>query len=190
MITGIIPAAGDSRRMGAWKPMLPVDGIPMISRAVNALLPLSIPVIVVTGYRGDELEAYLRGSFPEVACIRNRAYHEGMLTSVKTGLSCLDEESDALILPADLPLISSKHILPLLDIWKHSSAEVLRPRSKEQPGHPVILSSAAVQYSLNTSGPESMQELLVPLSHEFAELSDQAYYLDADTPEEYRKLTL
>src|SRR5208337_5057041 len=48
-IPAIVPAAGESRRMGRPKPLLPFDGRPLIGRVVSALrLGGASPVLVVT----------------------------------------------------------------------------------------------------------------------------------------------
>ena len=99
-IEAILLAAGYSSRMGRLKSLLPIGGTTVIRRQAEVLDGLTDRTIVVTGYRGDEVEAHLSGS--RVTTVRNQAFAEGMFTSVKAGILALDQEVSAfLILPVD-----------------------------------------------------------------------------------------
>lgn len=186
MITCIIPAAGTSSRMGAWKLLLPISGTPLIFHTIEALLGLDLPILVVTGYRAVELESMIRRSYPAVKFVRNSTYQLGMYSSVRSGLSCIDRGSDALILPADMPLITKKHIEHILERW--NSKDVLRPRCEGIPGHPVLVSSLIAQASAAAPDLQSMQQLVQRYPIAYVETKDRAYISDADTPQEYRHL--
>ena len=59
-IAGIVPCAGLSRRMGAFKPLLPFGNGTIIRGTVKSLLDAGVSkVIVVAGYRADEIEEEL-----------------------------------------------------------------------------------------------------------------------------------
>ena len=102
----VLAAAGLSSRMKAFKPMLPFGGT-TISRHLAALIKsLGVnPVVVVTGYRGEELENHL--SAEGVRFVRNERFRETeMFESVKLGIqSVLGECERVLIMPMDLPAI-------------------------------------------------------------------------------------
>ena len=51
----VIPAAGRSERMGTWKPVLPFGGSTIIQTVVTAALRARARVILVTGYRAEDL---------------------------------------------------------------------------------------------------------------------------------------
>jgi len=104
----IICAAGASRSMGQWKPSLPWPSRPRLSvsgadavkssnprttgepwlvdAAVTAALEAGCRVILVTGFRGDELEARF-ADWPEIVLVRNEQWETGMVSSIKVGLS-------------------------------------------------------------------------------------------------------
>ena len=58
-LPAIVLAAGLSSRMGLFKPLLTLGGEPLIQRVIDALVESGgiSDVIVVTGYRGEELTA-------------------------------------------------------------------------------------------------------------------------------------
>src|SRR5437870_5713152 len=61
MRTAIVLAAGESRRMGTLKPLLPFGSGSVISQVVRSLQASPIDaLLVVVGHRGDEIAANLR----------------------------------------------------------------------------------------------------------------------------------
>src|SRR6266851_4172425 len=103
MRTAIILAAGESRRMGTLKPLLPFGSESVIKQVVRSLQACPIDaVLVVVGHRGDEIAAHLsecgmrngecglglaRGAprksafpIPHSAIVPNPDYARGMLT--------------------------------------------------------------------------------------------------------------
>ena len=62
MRTAILLAAGESRRMGTLKPLLPFGSGSVIEQVVRSLQASPIDaVLVVVGHRGPEIAAHLRG---------------------------------------------------------------------------------------------------------------------------------
>jgi CTP:molybdopterin cytidylyltransferase MocA len=56
----VIVAAGLSSRMGDYKPLMEIGGVSVARRVVRAFTRAGVsPIVVVTGYRADELEAHL-----------------------------------------------------------------------------------------------------------------------------------
>ncbi len=190
MISCIVPAAGLSKRMGRWKLLLPYEGTPMLFHVIEALLPLEVPIVLVTGYQGEELTEIVRAVYPSVEFAHNSGYKEGMYSSVRTGLAAISPSDDALIIPGDLPLLRYTHIQPLAALWEELSTDSIRPRSNTLFGHPVICSPKVTAYALANQDLRSMHEALEPFHQEFFNSDEHAYYRDADTPEEYRHLNL
>ena len=67
MISAVVLAAGESRRMGTKKELLPIEGTPMIRLVVDKLLASSKidEVIVVLGAHADEVGLALSGIIDE-----------------------------------------------------------------------------------------------------------------------------
>lgn len=110
-LAGLILAAGVSSRMGAFKPMLPVDGQTMIRRVADMMRRAGAdPILVVTGYRGEALERHLEGL--NIRFIRNERYYSTqMLDSLVLGLERLEGETRrVLVSPADIPLVEAGRV--------------------------------------------------------------------------------
>jgi molybdenum cofactor cytidylyltransferase len=61
-VAGVVLAAGCSRRMGRNKLLLPIDGEPMVRRAVSRALDAGLaPVLVVLGHEAPQVREALRG---------------------------------------------------------------------------------------------------------------------------------
>lgn len=103
---GLITAAGVSRRMNGFKPLMELNGFPMVVMTVQSMRNAGIrDITVVTGYRGQEVCAALANM--NVSIVRNEEYAStDMLTSVKLGLRRLGGADGVFFLPADVPLTS------------------------------------------------------------------------------------
>lgn len=104
-VGALVLAAGRSSRMGgAHKLLEELAGKPMVRHAVEAALASSAaPVVVVTGYRADDVAAALDGL--DVIFAHNRDYAEGLSTSLAAGLAALPAEADAAIVClGDMPV--------------------------------------------------------------------------------------
>lgn len=64
LINGLIVAAGLSKRMGQFKPLMPLQGKTVIENAINSMLESGVhQVVIVLGYRADEVEHCLRSRY-------------------------------------------------------------------------------------------------------------------------------
>lgn len=188
-VEAILLAAGYSSRMGRLKPLLPIEGTTVVRRQVDMLCGIADRTIVVTGYRGEEVEAHLAGS--GVTAVRNPAFAEGMFTSVKAGIAALRPESTAfLILPVDFPLVTQELINRLIGEFKRSGAPVVYPSFSMRRGHPPVIAVECIPEILAYEGEMGLKGALKPFDHDAKYLAaeDETCVTDMDTPEDYRKV--
>src|SRR3712207_4165472 len=96
MITGIVLAAGRSRRFGSQKLLASVGGVPLARRSVESLLTSSLDeVVVVVGSDAAAVGASLAGL--PVRVVVNEAYADGMSTSLRAGLDGLSPTCEAVL---------------------------------------------------------------------------------------------
>ena len=138
-VAAIIISAGESTRMGRLKALLPWHGLPLIEYQISNLLQAGIvQIIVVLGYRYEELSRHVKGL--GVKYVVNHNYKLGKTTSIKAGIGALKEEvSDILILSVDQPRPAAL-IYSLINTHKKSQALITSPRYGKRGGHPVIFS--------------------------------------------------
>jgi len=191
-VAAIVPSAGLSRRMGSPKPLLPLDGKPLIVRVLDALAaarPIA-PVIVVTGHQREEVCAAVAGR--DVVLVHNPAYAEGeMLSSIQAGLRALPPTGvDAVMIAlCDQPLVRSQTITQLLTGWSRARPRVLLPRYNGRHGHPIILSAAGIDEIQSLDGKRGATLKDYTSRHERLDLDvdDPAVLHDIDTPEDFHR---
>lgn len=186
-LAGLILAAGLSSRMGAFKPTLPVGGQSMIRRVADMMRRSGAsPIVVVTGFRGEELERHLEGL--DLRFVRNERYYETqMLDSLLLGLEQLPANTRRVLLsPADIPLVAPETVDALLA----AEGEFVRPLFRDKPGHPVVLSRSIFPALKSFHGEGGLKgavnALGVPITD--VPVEDRGTLLDCDTREEYDAL--
>ena len=191
MIAGIILAAGEARRMGQLKQLLPLGGKPMIWHVANAACGSRLdPVLLVTGAGSDAVVSSLR-EFP-ITTIHNENWADGQSGSVRTGIRELPEETEAvLFLPADQPLISAKLINALIDAYYRSGQSIICPFYGVQRGAPVLFGWKEWKNALSTlTGDQGARQLIIahPEAVHRMEVDSGELFWDVDTPEDYQRM--
>lgn len=191
-IRALILAAGLSRRMGEFKPLLPLRGRTLIENSVESVLAGGADTaLVVTGYRAAEVEAVLARSFgPQVQFVRNEAYAStDMMRSVQIGAAALPACNAFFLLPGDMPVIAKETFSKLLAARKASSAPVFFPSLKGYRKHPPLIDATLIPEILFFDGDGGLRELWK--IHEetiiTVPVDDPGVWIDLDTPEDYKK---
>jgi molybdenum cofactor cytidylyltransferase len=138
MISAILLAAGQSRRMGKPKLLMPFGRSTIIEQAVDNLLGSAIDeVVVVLGDRAEAISQLIADRPVKLAV--NPDYEQGMSTSIIAGLGLVDREADAVMLAlGDQPLIDSQTINQLIDGYNNHYKGITIPIYQGVRGHPVI----------------------------------------------------
>lgn len=186
-IGAVVAAAGLSSRMGAFKPLLPIDQTPVIERCARNLLNAGVSeLVIVTGYRSEEIQACLQ-NLP-VKFVNNERYAETqMFDSICLGLQALTGYHDRiLVTPGDVPLVSQNTILRLIQ----TSGEFVSPVCNGISGHPVILDAAILPGLLSFHGEGGLRGAIVAngIPIHLIETEDIGMTIDLDTPEDYSKV--
>lgn len=190
-IAALVLAAGRSSRMGAKNKLLcPVDGIPLVRRAVNAACASrACQVMVVTGHGADDVEAVLVDR--PVSSVRNPDFAAGMSTSLRCGLRALPTDIDgAIILLADMPHITAADIDCLISAFDPDDPAVLVPEFGGQRGNPVLWPRRHFAEMAAISGDKGARGLLQQYAQEVRTVSlpSRAIFTDVDTPADLQAL--
>ena len=187
----VILAAGRSSRMGALKPLLPAPGGTVLSREIGILARAGVRrTAVVTGHEAEQIETACAG--PGVEFVHNGEYAStGMIDSLLLGLAALPGELEgAFVLPADAPGFSLFTLRREQEALASGGADVIRPVADGLPGHPLLLRRSFFPLVRDYDGPEGLRGLLSLHGERVRELPlpEPGLALDADTPEDYRRL--
>ncbi|MEC6796418.1 NTP transferase domain-containing protein [Photobacterium sp. S4TG1] len=184
MVDCVIPAAGLSSRMGAWKPMLPYCGRTLLDISIEHALVCCSKVIVVAGYRSDELMRRYQ-HHPQILVVVNPDYQQGMLSSIQTGIKAVTS-SRFFITHADMPCIDPHVFTQLL---KASHTGVIFPGNQDQTGHPVFIDATLIPRILALPATAKMKQVLQTGEEQYLQLdASSGIYHDIDTPEKYQQL--
>ena len=188
MRTGaVIVAAGMSSRMGEFKPLLQLGGLTFVQRVVSNFQQAKVfPIVVVTGYRAQELERHLARL--GVVCVRNPDYARSeMSDSARLGFQYILDKCDRVFFtPVDIPLFTCGTVQRLMD----SPAPVAKPVCGGRAGHPVLLSRPVVERVLQSPAQGGLGRAIARCAPftELVPVEDGGVLLDADTPADYRQL--
>lgn len=186
--SGIVLAAGRSRRMGESKALLTVGGATFLSRAVAALRNGGCaPVVVVTAADApaEAAEAEAGGA---VVVVNDRADAE-QVDSLRLGLAALpDSAGAAVVLPVDHPLVRAATVTALVDAWRSAPDAIVRPVHGGTPGHPTLF-PRSVWPALSGALPRGARSVVDDPGHVTVdvEVDDTGVTADVDTPEAYAR---
>ena len=141
-VVGVVLAAGESRRMGRLKALLPFGPHTVIEHVLQPLLQADLAAVtVVLGHRAADIAAVLEGL--PVQLLHNPQYQHGMTTSVQVALRDITPVPEAYLLAlVDQPHLHLEIIQQLLAAFAHTRKGFVIPTYEGQRGHPIILSAA------------------------------------------------
>ena len=186
-IGALIVAAGMSRRMGDFKPMLGIGSISVAQRVVATLTQAGISkIVMVTGFNATALERHLAGN--GIIFLRNEDYESTqMFDSVKIGLNYLHDKCDKILFtPVDIPLFTAKTVKKLME----SNDDLAAPVCDGIQGHPILIANALIPEILNDCGEMGLRGAIGRCSAQMLQIpvDDPGTIHDADTPEEFSLL--
>jgi molybdenum cofactor cytidylyltransferase len=187
-------AAGQSSRFRAaggpdlTKLVAKLDGKPIVRRVVEAALATRArPVVVVTGYARESVEAALADL--EIGVAFNPRFASGLASSLSAGLSATPRNvAGALVLLGDMPLIEPRLADALIEAFlAREGALAAIPLTEGRRGNPVLLGRGLFEAALRLTGDEGARRLIGALNEgELVEVeaSDMGVTFDVDTPED------
>jgi len=129
-ISAVILAAGDSRRMGRPKLLLPLGSRPLLQYAVDAAADSQLDeIVLVLGDRAQALSRAIRrpGRLP-VRIAVNEDPGAGQSRSLQLGLRAADPGAEAAaILLGDQPGVTGRLIDRVVEAFRNGEAPVVRP---------------------------------------------------------------
>jgi molybdenum cofactor cytidylyltransferase len=184
-----ILAAGRGSRLGgdASKPLLEWRERPMVSWAVDAALDSGLrPVLVVVGYRGDEVRAALGGR--DVQVVDNPDWDEGIASSLRAALATLTPMADVsgvCVGLADQPLIDPE-VYRMLDAG--TGGGITAPTYAGEPGNPVRLARSLWPEAMELRGDAGARMLMRDRVVDWIDCTGTGSAADVDTLEDLARL--
>lgn len=194
MISAIILAAGESKRMGQPKMLLPWENGTVLTRVIAVFREAGVEdILVVTGGAREQVEELAAGL--GVRTVFNEAFQTGgMLSSIQCGIRALltipkKEKAAALIGLGDQPQVQARSVRRVCETFLETEANLVVPSYHMRRGHPWLMAHPLWEDLMRMEHPASPRDFLNAHAAEihYVEVDDPNILADLDTPEEYRR---
>jgi len=186
MIEAIILAAGESRRMGRTKALLPFGSKTALSLIVDTLRKAGISKLhVVVGQEADKI---ISGSKVRADFVVNKNHKDGQFSSLQTGIASASPTCRGVVVClVDQPHILIEWIKALLQEANKRDSLIIRPRFGRKTGHPIYYASALFSEILAMPPTATAKLLMKKYKDEtaFVDVQSDGIFYDADTPADY-----
>lgn len=188
MISAIILAAGQSRRMGQPKMLLAWGRRTVIEQVISTFLKAGVEdLIVITGGARDQVEKTI-ASYP-VRSIQNEDFARGeMLSSLQRGLGAMSDQAQATLVGlGDQPQVREESIRLVCEAYREHKSPLVVPSFQRRRGHPWLVARPLWEELLQLRAPESPRDFLNRHAEEihYVNVDTPSILADLDTPDDY-----
>jgi molybdenum cofactor cytidylyltransferase len=189
-LAAAILAAGESRRMGRPKALVPFEGLTFVEHLLQATNHPRVGIVrVVLGANAESIRAELK--LDQETVVVNQDWQQGQLSSIQCAIRSLpaDETAGLLLCPVDHPLISSQLVSRLIAEFDSDRKLIVVPTHQGRRGHPVIFHASLYAELLDASPNVGARQVVWAHPDAIAEIeTDEAgVVLNLNDPETMRK---
>ena len=192
-ISAILLAAGQSRRMGRPKLILPWGDTIVLGQVVATFAAAGIEdLLVVTGAARDQIEeAVLKLSrkYPVRAIYNPEHETGGMLSSIQTGLAALGPEVSAALIGLGVqPQVQIETVRRICSTFFQTEHPLVIPSFQGRRGHPWLAARSVWPEILALPASHTPRQFLRAQAGQIEYVTaDESALQDLDTPEEYNR---
>lgn len=185
----VILAAGESKRMGVPKQILPIFGIPMLKYLVDEVLDTEAhPVTVVVGANKTKIVPLLE-NIP-IGIIDNPDWQKGMGSSIKMGLVgsyLITKGFDGLIfMTSDMPFVNAEVINKLIKTAREfPDKTIIASKYAGTLGIPVLYKKERFEDILDMKQEHGAKQFFNKYPDEILPVDFDLGAIDLDTKEDY-----
>jgi molybdenum cofactor cytidylyltransferase len=189
-LAAAILAAGESRRMGRPKALVPFEGLTFVEHLLQATNHPRVGIVrVVLGANAESIQAELK--LDQEIVVVNQDWQQGQLASIQSAIRSLpaDQTTGLLLCPVDHPLISSQLVSRLVAEFDSDRKLIVVPTHQGRRGHPVIFHASLYAELLDASPNVGARQVVWAHPDAIAEIeTDEAgVILNLNDPETMRK---
>jgi molybdenum cofactor cytidylyltransferase len=188
-VTGLVLAAGGSRRLGRPKQLLAYRGSTLLDATLHRIRSFGLDqVIVALGGASQEVRA--RVDLGRCDVVDNVRYTSGCSSSIVAALDHVEGSADGLLLfLGDQPDVSGHAVASLLAVVGESGAPVGVCRYRDGRGHPFWFARSVFTELQQLHGDKAVWKLLESGRWPVAEAEvDEVVPIDVDTWDDYQRL--
>jgi molybdenum cofactor cytidylyltransferase len=189
MIWAVILAAGESKRIGRPKLLLPLAGKTIIEKVVAEALSSNVDntLLVLGAYHEKIIEKMI--NLP-VSTVVNSQFSQGMLSSVQLGFRSLPQGTRAaVVLLGDQPSVSRTVINGVILAYEESQKGIVLPTFKKERGHPVLIDLKFQREIENLAPDVGLRGVVYSHPEDICEVpvKNPGILKDIDTLEDYKR---
>jgi molybdenum cofactor cytidylyltransferase len=205
-IAVVILAAGASSRMGKPKQLLPVKGVPLLQRSVNAAVQFALSeggglssltsVFVVLGANASEIQAKI--DFAHCRVLLNPNWQSGMSSSVILALTdiqnSLPEAPGVLLMMADQPWVTESVLADIVAKFKATGSPIVvstfaaKGSDEKVPGPPAFFAKELFPELLQLEGDVGARKIVLAHPDRVTAIDFPLGAIDIDTEKDYLAL--
>ena len=187
----IVLSAGQSRRLGGIKPLLPYQGKTLLQHTIDALKSADLsPVIVVSGAYASEIKAALD---PEgIDLVYNEHWAQGKASGIISGLQVLMDRypdiQQVVFAVCDQPYVSADLFQQLMEKQHQSAKSIIASAYADTLGIPMLITQQHFPSLLRLKDDEGAKKLLKQYPEDVDSVDFPLGHVDIDTMEDYARL--
>jgi molybdenum cofactor cytidylyltransferase len=190
MLAAAILAAGESKRMGQPKALVPFQGSTFVEHLIAATRHARVGITrVVLGAGAEGIRTQLK--IDPAWIVVNGDWPKGQLSSIHAALRSLPAGATEgiLVCPVDHPLISAELVGGLIAAFESSGKMIVLPKYGGRRGHPVIFRAALYEELLAASAEVGARQVVWNHAAEVAEVKtdEEGVILNLNDPETVRQ---
>jgi molybdenum cofactor cytidylyltransferase len=190
MISAIILAAGESKRMGRPKMLLPWGNGTVLTHVISVFQKARLEdILVVTGGGREQVEELL--SHHNVRMVYNKEFAAAeMLASIQYGMRALTHQTQAALIGlGDQPQVKERSVRMVCEAFVETGSSIVVPSYRMRRGHPWLVARTHWDELLKMNPPQSPRDFLNAHRAEihYVDVDDPTILADLDTPEDYGK---
>jgi molybdenum cofactor cytidylyltransferase len=190
MLAAAILAAGESRRMGSPKALLPYRGGTFVDHLMSAARHPRVGMLrVVLGAGAEHIREQLH--LDAATVVLNQDWPQGQLSSIQAAVRSLEgcATEGLLLCPVDHPLISAEVVAQLIERFDAGNAAIVLPTFHGRRGHPVIFRANVYEEILAASPKVGARQVVWAHKKDTAEVptEEEGVVLNLNDPETLKK---
>jgi len=189
MISVIILAAGESKRMGQPKMLLPWGDKTILTHVISVFHNAGLEdILVVTGGEREKIEKSV--SSCNVRTVFNKGFAGAeMLSSIQCGIQALTSRTQAVLIGlGDQPQVQGRSVRMVCETFAQTKSSIVIPSYQMRRGHPWLVERSLWGELLKSKTPRDFLNSH-PTEIQYINVNDPNILADIDTPEEYQKWT-